>query len=103
PRILPLAVGAGPHDGHAGHGVPGAEPAHRGGARRMAPGRTVVRAGLVGGRLGPARRVAGPQANARGALAVDDVVGWSVVKVDYAVRNDVPVATNIDVIRHAGQ
>ena len=36
-------------------------------------------------------------------ISLQDLAKGSVVKIDYAVRNDVPVATNIDVTWHAGQ
>jgi hypothetical protein len=56
---------------------------------------------------GPLRVVLGPQATVttkdNAGISLLDLPKGSVVKVDYAVRNDVPVATNVDVIWHAGQ
>ncbi len=62
--------------------------------------------GLVGFGV-PLRVVVGPKATLttrdNAEISLLDLPKGSVVKVDYAVRNDVPVATNIDVIWHAGQ
>jgi hypothetical protein len=55
----------------------------------------------------PVSVVVGPNATMTtrdgSAMSFLDLVKGSVVRVDYAVRNGVPIATNIDVTWHAGQ
>jgi hypothetical protein len=64
-------------------------------------------AGGVAGFGVPVTVVVGPKATLttrdNADLSLLDLTRGSVVKVDYAVHNDVPIATNIDVIWHAGQ